>query len=146
MNTWRKWRRLAWPDRWLLVKALVLVMTFRVGLALFPYRRVVRFVDRTPAGEAVRYDPARVARLVRAVARRLLGDRPCLPQALAVRYLLHRAGVDTVLHIGVAKGPARELLAHAWVEYRGRVLIGGESSIHRYVPLRPLTPGRKSAA
>jgi hypothetical protein len=67
------------------------------------------------------------------VGARLLPNRPCLTQALVLQYLLLRRG-DTLakLHIGVAKGEDGELLAHAWIERGGRVLIGGATSPRTY--------------
>ncbi len=65
----------------------------------------------------------------------------CLPQALAAEALLRRAGHPADLRIGVAKtGPGR-LLAHAWVECRGRVIVGDlPERLADYAPLPPLPP------
>jgi hypothetical protein len=63
------------------------------------------------------------------VGHRLLPNRPCLTQALVLQFLLLRGGDDTPkLKIGVTKGQQNELLAHAWVERDGEVLIGGKTS------------------
>jgi hypothetical protein len=74
---------------------------------------------------------------VEAVGRRLLGDKPCLTQALVAQRFLRQRGYDTTLRIGVAKD-GRELLAHAWLEREGRVIIGGGASPVRYKPLAPV--------
>jgi hypothetical protein len=74
---------------------------------------------------------------VEAVGRRLLGDKPCLTQALVAQRLMSQGGYDSVLRLGVAKD-GRELLAHAWLERGGRVIIGGSASPERYTPLAPV--------
>jgi hypothetical protein len=52
--------------------------------------------------------------------------------------LLNWYGYASELRIGVAKGEQGELEAHAWVEYQGKVIIGGLSTLSRYVPLPSL--------
>jgi hypothetical protein len=53
------------------------------------------------------------------------GRGPCLAQALAGQWLLRRRGLPAELCIGVVRRPGEELLAHAWVEIDGMVVIGG---------------------
>ena len=75
----------------------------------------------------------RAAWAAHAVGRRLLPERPCLTQALVLQYLLLRRGDDAAeLHIGVRKDEATDLQAHAWVEHRGQVLIGGTGAPDTY--------------
>ena len=49
----------------------------------------------------------------------------CLTQALGTQVLLGRRGHLTLIHIGVAKGEEGRLEAHAWLESRGKVVLGG---------------------
>ncbi len=49
----------------------------------------------------------------------------CLTQALTAQVLLLRRGRPALVHIGTVKGEGGELKAHAWVESRGEVVIGG---------------------
>ena len=48
--------------------------------------------------------------------------------------MLIQAGYPCGLRIGAAKNGADELIAHAWVESEGRVVIG-EFESERYTPL-----------
>ena len=50
--------------------------------------------------------------------------------------MLNQAGHPCELRIGAANG-ADELIAHAWVESEGRVVIG-EIELDRYAPLKGL--------
>jgi hypothetical protein len=49
----------------------------------------------------------------------------CLSRALALRFLLQAAGIQSTLWIGVGRSPAVNFEAHAWLEADGRVLLGG---------------------
>jgi hypothetical protein len=147
MELLRKLVRTSWAEKGLLFRAAVLVLLIRIGLSVLSFKRLQSMLDGTA-------DPARRKRTkdesyiddvvwaVRALARRTLGDKPCLVQALAARWMLGRAGFDTRLRIGVVKSPKQELLAHAWLDYDGDTVIGGRSSTSRFKPLEVLRPAR----
>lgn len=147
MRLLRKFFGRSWADKVLLVRALGLVGSVRIGLWMLPYQKVRRLVDQplrmTPlyppfSPEAVAYH-RRVVAAVEAIGRRVLGDTPCLTQALVAQRLLRQAGYETELHIGVTKREG-ELLAHAWLEQDDIIVIGGSRSRQRYAPLvRPET-------
>jgi len=80
-------------------------------------------------------------------AARLVPRASCLTQALALQRLLSRRGLESSLFLGVDRAGqpsetprlrAKGFEAHAWVEWRGRVLIGGD--ISRWTPLPLATP------
>lgn len=146
MELLRKFWARSWSDKVLLLRALGLVGGVRVGLNVLPYRTVQRLLTRSdyptteafdsPA-EALKYR-RRVIGAVQTIGKRLLGDKPCLTQALVVQHLLRTKGYETALRIGVTK-EGRELLAHAWLERDCQVIIGGGTSA-QYVPLVPVEP------
>lgn len=144
-----KVRALSWSERRLLAGAVLLLLGARAGLALFPFRTVLRFVD-TPRGDLHREpcDSVQVQQIVwavRAAARRVLGPHSCLPQALVVQGLLVRAGCPVRLCIGVARKEEGAMQAHAWVEHEGEVLIGGAQAPKQYTRLRPAASERWTA-
>jgi hypothetical protein len=109
-----------------------------LGLWLLPFRRVRALVARMkpvptllPGG-----DPAAIDRVAWAVtaASRWVPAATCLTQALAAQVLLARCGLSGRLHIGVSKDARQRLVAHAWVESQGRVVVGG-SGLERYTRL-----------
>ncbi len=57
-------------------------------------------------------------------AQRVVPRATCLPQALAAESLLTRGGLPAELQIGVKKTPEGKLLAHAWVESEGQIVVG----------------------
>lgn len=125
--------KLAWQTRKVLVPATLMVGVLRVALACLPYRTVRRVVDRTSAWTTthvidVSGYQAQLVWAVHTAGRYLLGDKPCLPEALAVQWFLRRRGIEATLNIGVRKHPEEGFSAHAWVEQGGAVLIGGDMS------------------
>ncbi|MGZ6212905.1 MAG: lasso peptide biosynthesis B2 protein, partial [Candidatus Binataceae bacterium] len=71
---------------------------------------------------------------VEAMGRAIPGMKNCLVQAIAAEAMLIRAGHPCEFRIGAAKTGPRELIAHAWLESKGKVLIG-EFELDRYTPL-----------
>jgi hypothetical protein len=111
------------------------------ALRLVSFHRLVAWTT-LPTDAPHPNDAPSVRRVVWAVAaasRRLFSDRPCLPTALAARYLLARRGVATELRIGVTRD-ANGLDAHAWLERHGDVLIGGRDPSTHYRPLSSPSP------
>lgn len=140
----RKFFNRSWKDKVLLLHSLGLVVLVRTGLWMLPYRTVQRLmhvdtdVPLVTTQEGAPYQ-RRVVAAVEAVGRRLLGDKPCLVQALVAQRLLRQGGYETSLHLGVSKD-GQALLAHAWLERDGYVVIGGGRSQFKYTPLSPVRP------
>lgn len=139
----RKFIGLTREQRRLVCLAALLVGAFRLGLRLFPFRTVLRALARLPRGERPAPADASAFRrdsvwAVKAAGRRLLGDRPCLPEALALLVLWKRHGLPAVLRIGVQKGGSGAFRAHAWVEAEGDIVLGRPAPAAQYVPLPPI--------
>ena len=126
------WARLPAPERRLAFRALVVVVGFRLALWLLPTRRVLAASPR-PRRAAPEVSPERLAWLVRAGARRVPAAT-CLTRALAARWLLAEASLPATLHFGHGRDARRGFHAHAWLDYQGRVLVGGEEDLERYHP------------
>lgn len=82
---------------------------------------------------------------VPAASRRVPGAT-CLVKALAGRLAIARCGRSAEIRIGVLPD-GDTLIAHAWLELDGRVVIGGEASPKRYsvlpgLPIGLVTPSR----
>ena len=122
----------------MLLRTAVLTVVVRIALSTWSLGRVTRGLRRVALGlphwtECTPTYRRRAAWAAHAVGRRFLPERPCLTQALVLKYLLLRRGDETAeLHIGVTRTEAEGLQAHAWVERDGRVLIGGANSPETY--------------
>jgi Transglutaminase-like superfamily len=142
MKRLHKFFRLPRSERWLLIKAALLLGLIRIGLRLLPFQTLRQLLDSASKSRAVnQLSSDRIAWAVTAASRYVLGDKPCLTQALAVQLLLKRQGYPASLRIGVAREGRGELQAHAWVESQDRVVVGG-GELSRYTPL-PAFDGEK---
>jgi hypothetical protein len=123
----------------LLGQSVLLLGAIRLGLWLLPFRTVGYLVARATQGSPELHEAAQVSidRIVWSVtvASRCIPEATCLTQALATQVLLTRRGHPVNLRIGVARNEAGEFQAHAWVEYQGRVIIGGAEAPAHYTPL-----------
>lgn len=122
-------------DQRLLMRAALTVVSAKLAvrmLRLPAARAAVTRLERlgwfvTPASAD------RVVWAVEAVSRAIPGMKNCLVEAVAAEAMLVRAGHPCDLRIGAAKNGPGELIAHAWLESEGRVLIG-EFELDRYTP------------
>ena len=122
--------------------AFVLVAIVRLALWTMPFRAVRKLMAKRPA-TSPKLATIPVKRLVWGVqvAARRIPAASCLTQALALQYLLARAGHRAEFHIGVAKDPVRGFQSHAWVEYSGQILIGDNGELEHYSPILALKEG-----
>jgi len=128
-------------ERRLLARALLWIVSARVGLRVFPYRTLLGLLDRASrrASLGTPCSPEKVRWALVAAASRLPGTR-CLAWAIACHNLLRQAGFDSELRIGVAKSPGERLRAHAWVECDGGSLSWGDDE-RLYAPLTSVLGG-----
>ena len=138
-----KFRRLSSSQRRLVITSAALLVLVRAGLRIFPYQKVndrleqwarhgpVQEVEPDPIADIATAD--NIAWAVTSAAARIPGTT-CLPRALVGRYLLVRAGCPATIHFGTNKGSDGAFAAHAWLESRDRVLLGGETRLD-YIPL-----------
>jgi len=138
-----KFLRLPPADRRLLVTAALLQAAIRLGLTLLPYRKLRGLVDRLARVSPHRHlaPPASPERIAWAVTRasRAVPGATCLTQALAAKVLLERRGHPARVRVGIGRAEGAPLLAHAWVECEGRIVLGG-TDLTQYTPLSPLDP------
>lgn len=132
-----KFLRLSWREQKLVAGAVLALSAVRIGLVALPFATVRRIVARRyrriedkPSRPALE----RVTWAIEVTSHYVPGGSNCLVRALASEYILGRFGYPSELKIGVAKGAAGELAAHAWLESDGRVVIG-EFELDRYTEL-----------
>jgi hypothetical protein len=127
--------RLSAPERRRAFGAIALMALVRTALWVLPFRWIRRFVEagldrlKPVAGSS---PPRNIVWAVRLAARYVPGAS-CLTQALTAQLLLSWCGIASRLHVGVSR--AQNFEAHAWLEYNGRVLLGGEEESSRYSPI-----------
>ena len=116
----RPWRDVRWGDARVIADVVYATFMFEA------LKRVVSLPRLVRGATAVRVrprptDPARVARVVRAVLRRVYRHDYCLPQSLALYRALVRSGLTPQLQMGVRMG-GEDLEGHAWVVLDGSPL------------------------
>lgn len=125
-------------DRLLATEAFFLLAIFRVALAIFPVRRILRTITRsqtpieplpeTTPDEHTLAQGLRVRWAVEAVTRNSAAKFVCFPQTLAGYTMLRRRHVPSTMVYGVARSDAGELIAHTWLTVGDRIVLGGEGS------------------
>ena len=123
-----RYQRLSKERRALLPRAIAVLTATSVVVALFPFRKAIRF-GSIELGRRTAATPTDIVWAVEAASRRMPWRTVCLQKGLAAQRMLRAAGIDARLHYGARHEPdSRELEAHVWVSVAGRSMIGGEES------------------
>ena len=126
----------------MLPPAFAAVLLIRACLRFVPLRTWQRITTRHWRGRppSLGETPTVVHDVTWAVSlvSRTVPGATCLTQALAAQILLSRRGCGSRLKIGVARAAAGGLVAHAWLESDGMVVLGGPD-IGSYTPLNLAT-------
>jgi hypothetical protein len=139
MRRLRSYLKLSGAEKWLLIRSILWLWLFWLGLRVLSFQKLYRLVERfsKPGSSGRGHPPAPglISKSVEKSGRYILGQDSCFPQALTGFLLLKRAGYAPRLYIGVKKNEST-LDAHAWIEMDGEILIGGPLSvIERYSAL-----------
>jgi hypothetical protein len=125
------------PEQGWLVQAFVTLPLLGLGLRLLGFRRLQALLSHGPVRQLRDASPDNMftvaqarARLVQVAARHGFYRPTCLPQSLALWWLLRCHGIEANLHIGV-KSINKGLEAHAWVEFQGQPL-NDASDVHQH--------------
>ena len=138
MRRFAKFFRLRTNDKLLLLKCAALLLTIQLGLATIGYRRLQALLVRRLDRRAPARPAARLIWGVRSAARGL-PLTACLAHAIALHFLLTRAGHASIIRVGVAADGRLPFDAHAWVVCDGRVVIGDAGDeLQRYAILTDL--------
>lgn len=140
MNRWRYWnhflrRFIALPadDRRLLVEAGVALLGAKLLLQVLPFKYVLATVRQGVTGipasrEQCEQDCARIAWAIDVCVRHLPIRLVCFPQGLAAQWLLRRRKVPSAFYYGARPDRVKGLVAHVWVSYGGRAVIGANEA------------------
>ncbi len=125
-------------DRKLILDTFILLGAIRLGLRFLPFQTLQNKLETTSHFFPKTQEKLSVGKIiwvVNASSRYMPGGVKCLARALTAQVLMRQHDHQGELRIGVAKGETGELEAHAWIEHRGRVVIGNLSDLQRYVPM-----------
>ena len=145
MSKLAKFLQLPHAEKWLFTQAIVLLPLNVVALRLVGFRRWLAILTALapaqgrPAAPADETTARHAARLVKAAAAHGLYRANCLPQSLAIWWLLRRRGIESDLRIGARKEAGR-FEAHAWVDYSGRALNDSADVQQHFTPFDRIFP------
>ena len=144
LRRWRQWLALPLADRMTTMAMAVALPTISLGLSLFGYVRLRRWLERMSARDTVRdatpddiASAQRLARLASIAGTHGPIEATCLRQSLLLHFLLRRKQLAPELMIGVRKQDGA-FDAHAWVQLGG-VALGQQNLAHTALPDRPET-------
>lgn len=139
MNKLLKLIKVSKSERSLLVSAFVSLNLIRLGLFMLPFSKLLKLIEIINNFlSKERKDKVDIAQILHAVHTSnyyVLGNSKCLAKALTTQTLMKVHGYSSELKIGVAKENGSSLQAHAWVEHRGKVIIGGLPNLATFTPL-----------
>jgi len=135
----RKFLLLSQADKLILLHSAFVVVFVTMGLRIFPWLRLQRFLLKLADWHphfltSNRPSANRIAWGVRASSH-YVPKATCLPQALAAQYLLARSAYPADLQIGVAKDKNGKLEAHAWVISENQIIIGNVRNVDQFMSL-----------
>jgi Transglutaminase-like superfamily len=111
--------------KWLLIKVLLILITYKGVLSLFPFKRFMMHANgSTPQKVGLSEELINeVVWAVHLVSSKFPLGFTCLIQALAAKWLL-KDQPDVYICIGVRKSKNENFSAHAWIIYRNKIVLG----------------------
>jgi hypothetical protein len=133
-ESWGKFFRLTWQERWILLQAFAFLPLIAVGFYCMNFQRLssilVRFspMSGEVCSDAAMQQATAAAHLVQAAASRTPFKITCLVRSTALWFLLRRQGIGSEIRIGVNQQEGK-FKAHAWVESNG-IVLNDRNDIH----------------
>jgi Transglutaminase-like superfamily len=142
MRRLRNFLKMGMSSRILLLVAFILLAAIRLGLLMLPFHQLFKLLTSISKSFkpkiATRVTIGQIIWAINVVTRYMPGGAKCLARALTTKILMNWCGYQPEIRIGVAKGETGIFEAHAWIEYKGRVVIGYLQDLPRFVPLPSL--------
>jgi hypothetical protein len=146
MERLRRLVGLSWPERLLLVEAVVGLAIARIAVVTLPFRWIAPCLGETGCEtsedepDAARAELAgRVGRAIRRIQPVTPWDSNCLAQAVTAQCMLRRRGIPATVYLGAVLSGTRKLQAHAWVRC-GRSFLTGGGGAERYAVVTSFAP------
>jgi Transglutaminase-like superfamily len=133
INLLRRFSRLSWRDRLLVLEALAFLTIAAFSISVLPFRHVGGLAA-CPIGVRRPHQSAqerlnkvwRIRWAIISTAPRLPWRALCFQRGLAAQLMLRRRGIPSVLYYGAAQGGQSGLHTHVWVRAGDIDVIGCE--------------------
>ena len=135
--------RLNWRDRFVLIEALTWLILIRIGLNFIQFQTLRNLLAKiaTPK-QNQQISIYKIVWAITIISPYMPGVK-CLARAIAAQVMLSKQGYPNQLRIGVGKDKQGRFIAHAWVENRGRTVIGGMGNMAKYYSVMSLPEWEK---
>lgn len=126
---------LKWPvkRKSIFIGTLVLLSICQVGLEFFPFPKLYPWLKKnSPPRKKIPasiYSQEDICWAIHRAGYFLFKDTGCLPQAIVGEWLLAQQGIESKLCLGVRRGNDNQIIAHAWLVYDDKILIGDSSGL-----------------
>lgn len=136
IDNFRKLTNLSKREKILLVKATFLLPVIRFSLFSIGYDRTIKIIERISDSSKQRRNLSITgidreikffSEIVTIASRYGFYRSSCLQNAILVWWWLREEKIDTIIRFGV-RLEHRHFQAHAWIEYAGSPVFGGEAS------------------
>jgi hypothetical protein len=104
-------------------RCLAALIVMRLALSCVGYRAIAARMPAAHRSDESHYYARQLARRIERLAR-LVPGASCLTQALALQYLLARAGHASELFVGVRQDAIGRFQAHAWLACNAHTVLG----------------------
>lgn len=144
LKAFKQFRSMPWADRKLFVRFAFIVPLIQISLKIAGFNQIVNFLHRftknTVAIPNQANEVERHRRLLFLFYEKFPFAGKCLARSIALWFLLKRMGIETDLRFGMKKENGK-LLAHSWVEYKGKPLtLDPEVQLHYKTFSEPIIP------
>lgn len=137
-TNFEKWHNLTREEKVAWLQAAVCLFCIGTSLKVLSFSQFRSLYGKVARGSGSnsmsQAEVQRVTWAIRSAASHLPISLLCLPQALAAKYLLRNTSTIE-LHIGVAATAEQTFMAHAWVEWGGKIIIGESTDGRIYKPI-----------
>ena len=120
---------LNWTQKWLLLKALVVLAAYKVLLLIIPFSRFIAPTSASIPQKKALCDSYITEQLwaVRVISAQIPLGFTCLVQALGTKWLL-KNHPDIQVCVGVRNSKTEGFSAHAWVTHQHKIILGEQTS------------------
>lgn len=138
MNKLWKFVLLPQDQQWLYLTIAIYLIAIKLGLLLFGFNKLYSLAKKKPHKTPLRHlDQQEMHTVVLAINRLGKFLTPlkinCLPQAIVGNLILSKKGFQVTLKIGVYKNIDNILIAHAWLEHNGEVILGQLNNLREFL-------------
>lgn len=124
--------------RFILIEAMILLILIRLGLQFFQFQTLHKLLEKiAQPKQNKQVSIYKIIWAITMISPHIPGVK-CLARALAAQVMLSRQEYPNQLRIGVGKDKQGQFIAHAWVENRGRTVIGGIGNMTKHYQVMSL--------